>query len=173
MRNIILLILVLLVFGCNNNGEQNQGIAKKDNEIAEMGEYPGPKDTPRKFEKSYVEKLLVPQIKKAKQALPAAKKKFLEGLPYGYSFFVTVNLRSKSGDKENAFIKVEGWDNNKITGILSTKLQVVKEYKFGQRLIVSENKIIDWTITSPKGEEEGNFLGKFLDSYYKQNARQQ
>ncbi len=172
MRNIILLILVLLVFDCTKNGEQNQDMAKKDNEIIEMGEYSGPKDTPRKFEKSNIEKLIAPHIKKAKQTLPEAKKKFLEGLPYGYSFFVTVNLRSNSGDKENAFIKVELWDNNKITGILSTKLQLVKEYQFGQRLIVSEDKVLDWTITSPNGEEEGNFMGKFLDSYYKQNDRQ-
>ncbi len=143
MKKTIFLILVLLVFGCTNNGKQNQDIAKKNNEIIEMGEYPGPKDTPRKFEKSHIEKLIAPHIEKAKQTLPEAKKKFSEGLPYGYSFFVTVDLRSNSGDKENAFIKVERWDNDKITGILSTKLQLVKEYQFGQRLIVSEDKVID------------------------------
>ncbi len=172
MKKLILLALSLLVVCCGNDSNKNQEIVKKSNEFAEMGEYPGPKDTPQKFKKSYVEKLIAPHIRKAKQTLPKAKKKFLEGLPHGYSFFVTVDLRSNSGDKENAFIEVERWDNNKITGILSTKLQLVKEYQFGQRLIVSEDNVIDWTITSPDGKEEGNFIGKFLDSYYEKQDSQ-
>jgi hypothetical protein len=31
-----------------------------------------------------------------------------------------------------------------------------------QRYTFSEEELIDWTLTSPGGSEEGNFIGKFL-----------
>ena len=36
---------------------------------------------------------------------------------------------------------------------------------FGDSYQFSESDLLDWLITHPDGSEEGNFVGKFLDSY--------
>ena len=30
---------------------------------------------------------------------------------------------------------------------------------------MKESDVLDWTISKPDGTEEGNFVGKFLDTY--------
>jgi len=94
-----------------------------------------------------------------------AKRRFIEGLPLGYSLFVTIELTDTIGNVEISFVQVTRWEGKQITGILATATQHVIGYKMGQKLKIDENRVIDWTITSPDGTEEGNFVGKFLDTY--------
>src|SRR5205085_11633568 len=49
---------------------------------------------------------LQPYLEKAKRTYPGAKKRFLAGLPVGYSFFITTVLRDNAGRRENVFVGV-------------------------------------------------------------------
>jgi hypothetical protein len=41
----------------------------------------------------------------------------------------------------------------------------VHGYSLGDRYAFPESELRDWLITRPDGTEEGNFVGRFLDSY--------
>jgi len=41
----------------------------------------------------------------------------------------------------------------------------VTGYKHGDTYSFPEADLLDWTISKPDGTEEGNFVGKFLDTY--------
>jgi len=51
----------------------------------------------------------VPYVKKARETLPEAKKRYLSGLPKGEHFFVTTRLRGPDGKYEQVFVKVTSW----------------------------------------------------------------
>ncbi|MCE9612931.1 MAG: DUF2314 domain-containing protein [Lentisphaerae bacterium] len=126
--------------------------------------YSGPADTPQAINADACEEAIAPHIQKAKATYAAVKERFLKGLPAGSSFFVTIRLRATSGHWEHAFIKVLGIEGTTIIGLMATHLQVVTGYPYGQRMMVEEHTIIDWLISSQDGSEEGNFVGKFLDT---------
>ena len=37
------------------------------------------------------------------------------------------------------------------------------------RRVVPELEVLDWTVSKPDGTEDGNFVGKFLDTYKPEN----
>lgn len=159
----VYIVLILLVSG------QHQPVCAGDfqskGEKTYMSDYKGPQDTPKKWG-SEIEKLRQPYIEEAKKTYLSAKDRFQIGLPAGYSFFVTVDFQDND-IHENAFMAVRKISDGKITAVLSTKLIKVKSHRYGEELTFPESKVLDWTITSPDGKEEGNFIGKFLDKYYK------
>lgn len=134
---------------------------------AERGK--GPPDTPKlmKSQESLAayDRAIAPYIAKARATYPAAKKRFLAGLSPGYDFSVRVPLRDRDGKREDSFIDVEKIANGKITGTISSRLELVKSYKTGQRITIPESQIDNWLILRPDGTEEGNAVGKFLDHY--------
>ena len=111
------------------------------------------------------EKDIAPYIQKALSTYPQAKKRFLNGLPEGESFFITTRIYDPDGKFEQIFLYVEKIDTINITGQIFSQINPVKNYYFRQRITISEDKILDWLITKPDGKEEGNFIGKFLDTY--------
>lgn len=128
----------------------------------------GPPDKPvsanEKSLKKY-EDAIAPYVKKAKQTLPRAKRRFLKGLPEKEKFFVTIKLFSKDGKYEQVFVLVEKWEGQKIEGILSSDVALIPDFKKGDKLTCNEADVLDWTISKPDGSEEGNYVGKFLDTY--------
>jgi hypothetical protein len=56
-------------------------------------------------------------------------------------------------------------EGGSITGTVSTPLRLVKSVSAGQSYTFSEADLVDWVITKPDGSEEGNLVGKFLDTY--------
>jgi hypothetical protein len=67
--------------------------------------------------------------------------------------------------REDSFVAVEKISGGNITGKILNDLNVVKDYKTGQRITFPESKIDNWLILRPDGTEEGNYVGKFLDHY--------
>ncbi len=63
------------------------------------------------------------------------------------------------------FILVNKITGGIISGIIYNEIQVVVGYKNGQKYDFPETEVYDWLITKPDGSEEGNFVGKFLDTY--------
>ncbi|HUA13793.1 MAG TPA: DUF2314 domain-containing protein [Verrucomicrobiae bacterium] len=110
------------------------------------------------------EEAIAPYVKQARETLPRAKKKYLKGLRKGEIFFVTTRFRE--GEKfEQVFVRVTSWEGDTIHGLLASDMALLTEHKRGETVICKESDVIDWTISKPDGTEEGNFVGKFLDSY--------
>jgi hypothetical protein len=108
---------------------------------------------------------IAPYVAQARATYPEAKKRFLAGLAPGYRFSVRVPLIDPDGKREDSFVAVERISDGKITGTITSQLALVSHYKTGQRITVSELKIDNWVIVRPDGTEEGNPVGKFLDTY--------
>jgi uncharacterized protein YegJ (DUF2314 family) len=110
------------------------------------------------------DKAIAPYVAKARATYPAAKARFLAGLPPGYSFSVRVRLKDSNGRREDSFLTVTKISGEKITGRLGT-VALLRNYKTGQTISVKESEIDNWVIVRPDGSEEGNYVGKFLDHY--------
>ena len=107
-----------------------------------------------------------PYIAKARSTYLVAKAKFLSGLPKGEIFFVTTRLHDKNSRTEQVFVEVSSIQGDHILGHIASQLMVVKGFQNGQFYVFPESDLIDWLITHPDGSEEGNYVGKFLDSYH-------
>ena len=112
-----------------------------------------------------VEKAVAPYVKTAKDTYPAARAKFLAGLPAGQTFYVVTRLTDPGGHWEQAFIRVQAIEGGSITGIISSHLQLIQNRSAGQSYTFDDSDLVDWVITKPDGSEEGNVVGKFLDTY--------
>jgi len=123
-----------------------------------------PKNTEGKAAISRMYKLLEPYTAKAKKTYPKAKEKFSRGLPKGEHFFVVTRLRDKFGTVEQVFIAVTKISNGYIYGRIYSNIRSVKGYRHSQKYKLQEKDIVDWLITKPNGGEEGNVVGKFLDT---------
>ena len=107
-----------------------------------------------------------PYIAKGRATYPAAKKRFLAGLPRGYSFEVRKRLADPGGAAfEEVFIEVDAIKGGKVFGRIGNELGAVRSYRRGQRISFPESEVLDWTIVHPDGREEGNYVGKFIDTY--------
>jgi hypothetical protein len=111
------------------------------------------------------EKAVQPLIAEARSTYPAAKARFEAGLPPGYRFFVVTRLHDSAGRFEQAFIRVDRATGETVLGRLASQLNLVSGYKSGDSVTVAEADIVDWVIVDPKGAEEGNVVGKFIDTY--------
>jgi hypothetical protein len=106
-----------------------------------------------------------PYVDQARATWPNARARFMAGLPKGHDFFVTVRLSDLYGHTEQVFVRVERIDDATITGRIQSDIGVVAGYRRGDVHTLAERDLIDWTIVRPDGSEEGNVVGKFLDTY--------
>lgn len=114
-----------------------------------------------------IREAIKPYIAQAKKTWPEARKRYLKGLPTHHVFAVTVELTDMRGKFEIVFIEVEKIDHEMISGKIASDILIVRGYKKGDALKIRERDILDWTILKPDGSEEGNVVGKYLDSYQK------
>jgi uncharacterized protein YegJ (DUF2314 family) len=113
------------------------------------------------------EESLKPYIEKARQTYPDAKKRYLAGLPLGQWFSVTAKIYDEQGKFEQVFIEVKEIKDGLIKGRIANDTTVVTKYKLGDPYSLSEKDIVDWTISHADGTEEGNFVGKYIESLQK------
>ena len=115
-----------------------------------------------------LDKAVAPYVARAKKTWPDAKARFWKGLPKGQTLYVTYRLRENKGkQQETVFVAVKSINTKTslIVGKIANILATVRTFKTGQWVKFSEVDLLDWTITRPDGTEEGNVVGKFLDSY--------
>ncbi len=110
-------------------------------------------------------KALEPYVAQAQASYPAATQRFLQGLPSGQTFFVTIRLTDSLNRHEQVFLAVDSIDTGRVVGRLWSEIAAVSGYRLGQRYEAKEPDIVDWMISQPDGTEEGNVVGKFLDTY--------
>src|SRR5438132_9708864 len=138
---------------------------------AQTRDYPKtPADKPKHVEgaqqASDVDRAIAPYVAKARKTYPAAKKRFLAGLPPKYLFSLTTKLWDRSHTKfEVVFVVAEKISNGKVTGHLATHTKQPVGYNFGDQISFPESQVMDWTIVHADGTEEGNVVGKFMDTY--------
>ena len=101
----------------------------------------------------------------AMKKFPDAKKRFLKGLPPGEHMFVTTTLTSP-GKTESVFIAVSKIDKGQVSGTIASDILNVTGYKAGDGYKFAETAITDWMIAKPDGSEEGNLVGKYLDTLH-------
>ena len=106
-----------------------------------------------------------PHVDRALATYPAAKIRYLNGLPPRHAFFVTVRLTDNVGRHEQVFVRVDSIANGKIGGRIWSQIAAVNGYAVRQPYEVAESDILDWTIFRPDGTEEGNLVGNFMDTY--------
>lgn len=127
-----------------------------------------PSDKPVTVDSARVDKLeraIQPYIAQARASYPDAKKNFLSGLPHGDVFFVTVLLRDTGGHVEQVFVAVRAIKDGRIYGKVASDVSLVKGFHNGDPYDFPEIDLRDWSISKPDGSEEGNYVGKFLDTY--------
>ena len=134
---------------------------------------PGPPDKPMRVLGDQVaayDKAIAPYIAKARATYPAAKKRYLDGLPPGYLFSVWIRLfqkddKSRQLRHEDVFVDVESIKDGVVHGRINNQVLLLTNHKRGERISVRESEIKNWLILRPDGVEEGNPVGKFLDHY--------
>jgi hypothetical protein len=159
---LICFILMLIVSATAFSQQSNQEIDVAPN---------APQDKPvdvRGSERQEFEDAIRPYVEKARKTYPEAKERFLKGLPPKHTFFITTRLEDAAGRVEQVFVAVKEIKKGKIAGLIWSDLQLVSGYKKGDYYTFPESELIDWTISQPDGTEEGNFVGKFLDTYQRQ-----
>ena len=114
---------------------------------------------------SRLDSLLQPLIREARASYPEAKRRFEAGLPPKHGFFVTVSLADARGMREVVFIGVDSIVGDSIYGRVWNQIHQVQGYRLYQPYAMDEADILDWLISKPDGTEEGNLLGKFMDTY--------
>jgi hypothetical protein len=127
-----------------------------------------PADQPQALKKDDVEAFeaaIAPYVAEARKTYPQAKQRFLDRLPPGHIFYVTVRLHDSEGHFEQAFVRVQDVREQQVTGVIANDIYLVEGYEMGQVHTFDESELIDWLISKPDGSEEGNLVGKFLDTY--------
>jgi hypothetical protein len=123
-----------------------------------------PHPIPREKWAAYDE-AIAPHVAEARKTWPDARRRYLNGLPTGHVFFVTTRLRDSEGHWEQSFIRVHSIRDRTITGVIASHLVAVTGYQFNQSYSFDEAELLDWMVARPDGSEEGNVVGKFLDTY--------
>jgi hypothetical protein len=114
---------------------------------------------------------LAPYVAQARASWPAARARYLAGLPPRQAFFVTVELRDAKHRTERVFVAVDEIADGTVSGRIWNDIELVEGYSFRQSITVPESEVLDWTIARPDGSEEGNFIGKYLDSHRSGTAK--
>jgi hypothetical protein len=106
-----------------------------------------------------------PYIEHARASWPDVKRRFVAGLPREHSLFVTTRLRDANGRIEQVFVAVDSVVAKRIHGRIWSQILVVEGYRLQQPYQFPEEDLIDWMIARPDGTEEGNVVGRFLDTF--------
>ena len=115
---------------------------------------------------------LKPYIEKARQTYPDAKKRYLAGLPRGQWFSVTTKIYDEQRKFESVFIAVREIKDGVIKGVIASEINLITKYKLSETYSFAEKDLLDWTISHPDGTEEGNFVGKYIESLQKPQPTQ-
>ena len=125
-----------------------------------------PKDQPRQHASpDELDRAIAPYVAQARATYPAAKRRYLAGLPQGEHFFLTTRLQDRRGRVEQVFIAVSAIEGSQVTGRIWNDVIGVEGHRRGDSYTFDESRMLDWLITKPDGREEGNVVGRFLDTY--------
>ena len=128
-----------------------------------------PADRPQATDSAHwarMDSAMAPYVAQARASYPGAKQRYLAGLPHDQSLFVTGRLSDDRGYREQVFLAVDSIRDTLVYGRIWSAIVVVHGYRLRQAYAAAESAVLDWLITKPDGTEEGNVVGKFLDTYH-------
>ena len=108
---------------------------------------------------------VAPYVDQARSTYPAARDRFQAGLPPRHTFFITTRLHDPQGREEQVFVAVDSVRGQTISGRIWSEIGVVSGFRLGQQYTFPDSELVDWMVARPDGSEEGNVVGKFLDTY--------
>ncbi len=104
-------------------------------------------------------------IAEAKTTYPAARARYLAGLPSKSKFYVAYRLTDKYGYWAFAIVRVSRIDvvKGEISGIITNDLEKISdEYERNDRVRFPERELIDWKIVAEGDKVEGDYIAKYL-----------
>ena len=152
---LLLGFIILSIAGCAATQKSTSGSPPPDQVVSAR--------SPEEVKK--LREAVEPYVRKARETYPGAKKRFLKGLPQGHHFLVTVEITDQEEKTEQVFVFVSSIEDGKIRGRIGSDITLISGYRRGDAYETHESQIRDWTILRPDGSEEGNYVGKFLDTY--------
>ena len=111
-----------------------------------------------------VDRAIQARIAEARRTFPRALQLFATGLPAGHHFSVTTRLHDRTGHFEQVFVRADSIARDTVFGRIASEIGFVQGFRSGQAYPVSFPNVLDWTIVRADGTEDGNFVGKYLDS---------
>jgi hypothetical protein len=111
-----------------------------------------------------IDKAMQPYLARATQTFPAVRSRFLTGQLAGSELYVTTRLRDSQGRTEQVFVRVDSIGRDSVFGRVASDVTLVVGLENGSSYHLKTSEMLDWTVVAGNGEEEGNFVGKFLDS---------
>ena len=110
-------------------------------------------------------KAMAPYVAQARRTYPDARRRFVGRAQPVRPLFVTTQLHDAKGHHEQVFVAVDSIVGARIFGTLSSPINVVQGYRYRQPYNFDDSELLDWTFASPDGSEEGNVVGKFIETY--------
>ncbi|MBD2723195.1 hypothetical protein [Hymenobacter armeniacus] len=107
------------------------------------------------------ETALADPVREALRTLPQAKKKFLAGLPTGDQFLLSVRVVATDTSFRQASARVLGWHGNTVQALLLPDAASPAE---PVPVSFPETAVVDWTLLRASGREEGNYVGRYIDT---------
>ncbi|UOQ98771.1 hypothetical protein MUN81_04585 [Hymenobacter sp. 5317J-9] len=107
------------------------------------------------------ETALADPMREALRTLPQAKKKFLAGLPTGDQFLLSVRVIATDTSFRQASARVLGWHGNTVQALLLPDAASPAE---PVPISFPETAVVDWTLLRASGREEGNYVGRYIDT---------
>lgn len=62
------------------------------------------------------------------------------------------------------FVAVDNIVGSYIFGTPASPINVVQGYRYRQPYSFDDSGLVDWTVANPDGSEEGNVVGKFMET---------
>ncbi|HSU14611.1 hypothetical protein [Longimicrobium sp.] len=78
-----------------------------------------------------MDRAMQPYVDSARATYPAAKARYLAGLPAGQSFFAVTRLHDAAGHEEQVFVAVGRIENGRIFGRIYSRISVVSGFRYG------------------------------------------
>ncbi|HEX8327984.1 MAG TPA: hypothetical protein VF629_10620 [Hymenobacter sp.] len=110
------------------------------------------------------ETALADPVREALRTLPQAKKRFLAGLPDGDQFLLSVRVITTDTSFRQASARVLGWRGNTIQALLLPAAADPAGPREPLPVSFPETAVLDWTLLRASGREEGNYVGRYIDT---------
>ena len=110
------------------------------------------------------ETALADPVREALRTLPQAKKRFLAGLPQGDQFLLSVRVIATDTSFRQVSARVLGWHGGTVQALLLPDDADSANPGEPQPVSFPETAVVDWTLLRASGREEGNYVGRYLDT---------
>jgi hypothetical protein len=103
-------------------------------------------------------------IREAQRTLPQIRKRFQAGLPQGDQLLLVVRVLATDTSFRQASARVLGWHGNKVQALLLPEADTSASPAEPVPVSFPETAVVDWTLRRASGREEGNYVGRYLDT---------